>query len=73
LELQLARLKQTLSSEQGITVEVSSQTKNRLITEGFDQTYGGRALSRAIQTLVEEPLAEKILQQEVKRGESVTV
>jgi ATP-dependent Clp protease ATP-binding subunit ClpC len=44
-----------------------------LIEKGYDQTYGARPLRRAIQKFVEDPLAEKILKNELLRGVTVEV
>ena len=47
--------------------------KDLLVTEGYDPVYGARPLKRAIQTLVQNPLAVKLLQGEVASGQTVRV
>ncbi|MGB2989806.1 MAG: AAA family ATPase, partial [Candidatus Zixiibacteriota bacterium] len=47
--------------EKGITFELTPQAKEFLAEKGFNPTFGARPLQRAIQKLVEDPLAEEIL------------
>jgi ATP-dependent Clp protease ATP-binding subunit ClpB len=44
-----------------------------LFTEGFDPNFGARPLKRAIQKMVQDPLALKILDGEVLHGDHVIV
>ena len=44
-----------------MTLEVTDDAKDFLVTKGYDQTYGARPLRRAIQNLIEDPLAEGLL------------
>jgi ATP-dependent Clp protease ATP-binding subunit ClpC len=48
-------------TEQGITIEVTDAVKQRLVTEGYDPSYGARPLRRIITRLVEDALAEALL------------
>jgi len=59
--------------ESGITLTVTDGAREHLATEGSDPEYGARPLRRAIQHLVEDPLAEAMLRGEVKPGDYVTV
>jgi ATP-dependent Clp protease ATP-binding subunit ClpC len=47
--------------EKGINFELTPQAKEFLAEKGFNPTFGARPLKRAIQKLVEDPLAEEIL------------
>ena len=47
--------------------------KEYLIDKGYDEKYGARPLRRAIQSLLEDSLAEKILDGTVKEGDQVLV
>ena len=47
--------------EQGHELSITDEAKDHLIKVGYDVTYGARPLRRAIQTLVEDPLAERLL------------
>jgi len=54
--------------EQGIALEVTDEAKAFLITEGYDEEYGARPLRRAIQSHVDDALADAILAGEVASG-----
>ncbi len=53
--------------ENEFTLEISSEVKNKLVDEGYSSTYGARPLRRAIQRLIEDPLAEEILSGSLKK------
>lgn len=71
--LAFARLAKKIYEEKGIILELTPETKMRVLTDGFNPEYGGRALNRAVQTYLEEPLAQKILQNKIRRGMTVTL
>jgi ATP-dependent Clp protease ATP-binding subunit ClpC len=48
-------------AEQEITLEITVEAMDLLGTRGYDQTYGARPLRRIIQNLIEDPLAEGLL------------
>src|SRR5437764_2178277 len=48
-------------SDQGIGLEVSDEARDFLLKEGFDEEYGARPLRRAIQTYVDDALADALL------------
>ena len=56
-----------------ITLELSDKAKEFLAGSGFDPVYGARPLKRAIQHLIQDPLAMKILDGSVKPGDRVRV
>ena len=56
-----------------ITLKLSAQAKELIINESFDKKYGARPLRRKIQTMVEDQLAERILNSEIKKGDTVSV
>jgi ATP-dependent Clp protease ATP-binding subunit ClpC len=60
-DLLMARIKSQLV-EQQIELEVTPGGKDYLVEKGFDPTFGARPLRRTIQNLVEDPLAEGMLQ-----------
>jgi len=60
-------------SEQNIGLEVTEEAKEFLAKEGFDPNFGARPLRRAIQRLVENPLAEDLLKGKFKPGDTVLV
>ena len=59
--------------EQDIKMEVSAEAKEKLVEEGYDPAYGARPLRRTIQRLVEDPLAEDLLQGRYTAGDTVKV
>jgi ATP-dependent Clp protease ATP-binding subunit ClpA len=52
---------------------VTPEAKDYLVDEGFDPTYGARPLRRTIQNLIEDPLAEGMLQGRFYPGSRVIV
>ena len=59
--------------DRDMTVSVSENAKEQLITLGWDPTMGARPLRRAVQQNVEDPLSERILQGELNPGQHVEV
>jgi ATP-dependent Clp protease ATP-binding subunit ClpB len=72
VELQLARLHERLA-ERRIELEVTDEAKEILAEEGWDPAYGARPLKRAIQRLVENPLALELLEGRFAEGDTVRV
>ncbi|MEM6352941.1 MAG: ATP-dependent Clp protease ATP-binding subunit [Cyanobacteria bacterium P01_D01_bin.14] len=59
-------------SDRSITLELTEAFKERLVNEGYDQRYGARPMRRAISRLIEDNLAEAILEGRVKDGDIAT-
>jgi ATP-dependent Clp protease ATP-binding subunit ClpB len=72
VDLQLARLRDRLA-ERRIALEVTDEAKELLAEEGWDPAYGARPLKRAIQRLVENPLALRLLEGDFEEGDVVRV
>jgi ATP-dependent Clp protease ATP-binding subunit ClpB len=72
VELQLKRLRGRLA-ERGIRVELTEDAKEAVAEAGWDPQYGARPLKRALQRLVENPLALKLLGGEFSEGDIVLV
>jgi ATP-dependent Clp protease ATP-binding subunit ClpB len=72
IDLQLANLK-ALLAERKIQAELTDKARELLFREGYDPQFGARPLKRAIQRLIQDPLALKILDGEVLPGSSITV
>ena len=53
-------------SEMGYTLEISEKTKDRIVAEGYDLQYGARPLRRAIQRLIEDPICEMLLANQIE-------
>jgi ATP-dependent Clp protease ATP-binding subunit ClpB len=62
-----------LLKDRQITLEVTPAAKDRLITEGYDPQYGARPMKRAIQRLIQDPLALKLISGEFVEGDTVVV
>jgi ATP-dependent Clp protease ATP-binding subunit ClpC len=60
-------------SELGYTVEINQKLKDFLVEKGYDEKYGARPLNRAIQKYLEDPIAEKMLDGEIKEGDTIKV
>jgi ATP-dependent Clp protease ATP-binding subunit ClpB len=72
IELRLEDLRRLLA-ERKISIELTEKAKELLFAEGYDPNFGARPLKRAIQKLVQDPLALKILDGEVLNGDHIVV
>src|SRR4051795_2532066 len=70
VELRLADVRNLLEQRK-ITLDLTDTARELVFTEGYDVNYGARPLKRAIQRLVQDPLALKILDGEVVPGDHV--
>lgn len=70
IEVQLERLR-ALLGERNITLVLDDSAKKLLAREGYDPMYGARPLKRAIQTLIQNPLASKLLGGHIGAGQVV--
>ena len=57
--------------EKGITVTMDQSARDLLMKEGYDPVYGARPMRRAVETYIEDPLAEHLLRSEIKDGDTV--
>ena len=71
-KFQTARVAQRLA-ERGIRIEFTDAALDQLAQAGYDPVYGARPLKRAIQALVENPLAREILDGKFAAGDRVQV
>ncbi len=72
VELQLERLRERLA-ERGLALELTPGAREAIVDAGWDPTYGARPLKRAIQRLLENPLALRLLEGDFADGDSVLV
>jgi ATP-dependent Clp protease ATP-binding subunit ClpB len=72
VDIQLASLRRRLEARR-MALEVTDAAKAVLAREGYDPTFGARPLKRTIQRLIQDPLALKLLEGELKEGDTVTV
>ncbi len=59
--------------EQNIQIQISDSVKTLISKKGIDTNYGARPLRRAIQTMIEDKLAEQILDGKIKQGGKITL
>lgn len=71
--LLLKELKQRVASQMEIQLKFGDAVKKLIFEKGYDKKYGARPLKRAIQTNIEDVLAEAVLKGEIKRGDTVQV
>lgn len=72
IDVQLERLRRNLA-DRGISIVLDDSAKALLVQEGYDPTFGARPLKRAIQSLIQNPLAVKLLNGEVRSGQTVRI
>lgn len=72
IDIELSKL-YGLVRDMGYEVELSQEAKEFVAEKGFDKDYGARPLKRAIQKYIEDPMAEKIINAEIKEGDALLV
>jgi ATP-dependent Clp protease ATP-binding subunit ClpB len=72
IDVQLEKLRKNLE-ERGVTLELDDSARELLVNEGYDPVYGARPLKRAIQSLIQNPLAVQLLKGEIPSGKTVRV
>ncbi len=70
VDLMLSRVRTQLT-EQQVELLVPEDAKDFLVTKGYDPAYGARPLRRTIQNLIEDPLAEGLLQGKFRPGDII--
>lgn len=71
VDLEVAKLVKRLADKE-IDLVLESSARDLIVTEGYDPDYGARPMRRAVEQLLEDPLAEAILSGEVKKDQHVT-
>jgi ATP-dependent Clp protease ATP-binding subunit ClpC len=72
-DLLLADIAKQLTEQREMMLDVTSAVKEKIVTEGFDPSYGARPLRRAMMKLLEDSLAEAILRGEINDGDRVLI
>ncbi|MFN8124259.1 MAG: ATP-dependent Clp protease ATP-binding subunit [Thermoleophilia bacterium] len=72
VELLLVRLKKQMA-EHGLSLQLTEEAKDLLVEQGYDPTMGARPLRRAIQRLIEDPLADEVLKGSMPEGTTIVV
>jgi ATP-dependent Clp protease ATP-binding subunit ClpC len=72
VDLELSKVRKRLL-EKGLTIELTDEAKELLIKKGSNTDYGARPLRRAIESFVEDPLAEELLKGEFNGKDTIRV
>ena len=72
-DIMLKSILKRTREQMNMALQVDDQAKELLIEKGYDQKYGARPLRRTIQSMVEDQLAEEILDGRIKKGDQVLV
>ncbi len=72
VDIEIAEVKTRLK-ELEIIIELSPEAKEFLIEKGFNFIYGARPLKRTITRYIENPLAQQVLEGELKKGQKIKV
>jgi len=59
--------------ELGYKIKISAKMKTHLVETGYDEKYGARPLNRAIQKYIEDPIAERMLDGDLKEGDTIKI
>ena len=70
VDLMAERVAQQVRS-QGMELQLTQEAKELLSKEGFDPQFGARPLRRAIQRMIEDPLAEEVLMGTYREGDVI--
>ncbi|MEG0687497.1 MAG: ATP-dependent Clp protease ATP-binding subunit [Hungatella sp.] len=73
VSIMLRSIANRTAQQMNIIIRVSEEGKEFLIDKGYDEKYGARPLRRTIQSQIEDKLAEKILDGEIKSGDEVEI
>lgn len=73
LDIMLRSVTSRVMENMELKLKVTDEAQDYLIDKGFDEKYGARPLRRALQTYLEDSMAEEILEGRIERGDSVTV
>lgn len=73
VSIMLSSINKRTMSQMNISLEADDEVLNHIVDSGYDQNYGARPLRRAIQTGIEDKLAEEVLDGKIKAGDSVVV
>ena len=73
LDIMLRSVTSRVMENMELKLKVTDEAQDYLIDKGFDEKYGARPLRRALQTYLEDSMAEEILEGRIERSDSVTV
>lgn len=73
LNLMVKEISDRAKKQLDINIKMSAAAKSVIIEKSFDKKYGARPLRRKLQTMVEDRLAEEILEGNIKQGDTVSI
>ena len=73
VNIMLKKLEKRCREQLEIELKITESVREFLTESGFDSKYGARPLRRAIQTKLEDPMANALLEGRIKRGETVRI
>lgn len=57
--------------ERGMTIQLTDEVKDKVAIEGYKRAYGARPMKRSIQKLLEDPISDKLISQDLSDGDKV--
>jgi ATP-dependent Clp protease ATP-binding subunit ClpB len=72
VDIQIKRVEKQLADRK-LTIEITPAAKQLIVAEGYDPVYGARPLKRAIQRLLQNPLALSVLEGKYSEGDKIVV
>lgn len=72
IDIELAKLYKRIE-ELSYSIKMTEKAKDYIAEKGYDEKYGARPLNRAIQKFIEDPLAEEIINTNLKEGDTIKI
>lgn len=72
IDLELVKLYGRIN-DLGYEIKITDSAKDFIVDKGYDEKFGARPLKRAIQKLIEDPLAEEIVKSNLKEGDKIKI
>lgn len=72
IDIEIAKLADKLK-DMGYTITITNNVKDLLMDVGYDASMGARPLKRAIQTHLEDSIADEILKKHIKSGDQISI
>ena len=73
VDIMVNSINKRIGEQMNLHIELDDSAKALIVDKGYDEKYGARPLKRALQTLVEDELAEQILEGRIKNGDNVHI
>ena len=73
VKIMINALNKRTNAQMSISLDVTEEAISYLAKNGFDKNYGARPIRRAIQTHIEDELADRVLDGTVKPGDTVHI